>query len=493
MTFVSLADELRELGRIAPSRIAISCNGRDVTYGDMWERVERATKTLSRTFAVKSGDRVAYLGLNDPAQIVLLVALMRLGAILVPLNYRLAQAELQSTLDDAGAALLVADLEHAGAAAGFGIPVVGREALFADASTATVVAVPGSPERPALLVYTSGTTGKPKGAVHTQGTLYANALASHAFHHFEARDIVLTVLPLFHVGGLCIQTLPALYAGLRVILHSRFDPGAWLHCVATERATIALMIPTTMSAVQAHPQWGETDLSSLRLLAAGSSSIALRLIGRFHSRRIPVCQIYGATETGPVSIVLDPDDAYQHVGAAGKPAHGTSVMLVDAYGEPVADDGVGEILISGPNVVGSYWRDGDNSAFVDGWFRTGDLAVRDREGFYIVVGRSKDLIISGGEHIYPVEIENVLVGLDGIAEAAVVGLPDPRWGEVPVAVIVPHNDAMPDEATIRAALDAKLARFKHPRRIVFRATLPRNALGKVQKSVLIEELTQSSD
>jgi fatty-acyl-CoA synthase len=347
-------------------------------------------------------------------------------------------------------------------------------------------------DTPALLVYTSGTTGRPKGAVHTQGGLWWNAMASIAMHDLTADDRVLTVLPLFHVGGLCIQTVPALYAGASISLHPRFDPGAWLDAVALHAPTISLMVPATMRAVIEHPRWGATDLRSLRILGAGSSTIPDALIEAFHARGVPVCQIYGATETGPVSIVLRAGEAMAHAGAAGRPALGCEIRLVGSDGSGVNDGpagGVGEILVKGPNVMRGYWRDPANPAFAEGWFRTGDLARRDADGYYTVVGRAQDLIISGGENIYPAEIENLLAGVPEIAEAAVIGMPDPHWGEVPVAVVVLRAGATLGERVIRAYFDGRLARFKHPRRIVFRATLPRNAMGKVVKRVLVEEST----
>lgn len=496
---VSFPERLRELAREAPATIAISSGGIDVTYGALWRKIESATSALSTRWRVRAGDRVAYIGLNDPAHIVLLAALMRLRAILLPLNYRLAPAELRTMLGEAEASLSIADGAFAGIAHELGAPVASRDAVL-DTNVASVSADTDArtgvedADLPALLVYTSGTTGIPKGALHTHGSLYSNVVASQTLHAFTADDAVLTVLPLFHVGGLCIQTIPALYAGARVILHPRFDAGAWLDSVDREKPTTSLMVPATMRAVQEHPHWATADLSSLRLLGAGSSTIPRPLIERFHQRGIPVCQVYGATETGPVSIVLDARDAFDRIGTAGKPAAGTTIRLLDERGGTVARDGeVGEICIRGGNVVKGYWRDPGNPAFADGWFRTGDLALRDEEGFYTIVGRAKDMIISGGENIYPAEIENALAGLDVVADVAVVGIPDRTWGEIPVAFVVPRDAVSADEAPIRAALEGTLARFKHPRRIVFRATLPRNALGKVRKSALVEELLGSTD
>ena len=508
MSEVSFHTRLRQLAADVPERSALLCGGADISYAQLWQRIERATERLAREWKVAPGERIAYLGLNHDAQLVLLAALMRIGALLVPLNYRLSRAELRAIVAHAGVTQLIADEQFATIASALG-PVVRERAALDAAPGPGAAGAPGGAEvaslgsraagapagaevdaqSPALLVYTSGTTGRPKGAVHTHGGLYWNALASIAMHDFTAGDTVLTALPLFHVGGLCIQTLPALYAGARVILHPRFDPGAWLDALERERPTVSLMVPATMRAVQEHPRWRDADLSSLRLLGAGSSTIPDTLIDGFHRRGIPVCQIYGATETGPVSIVLSADEAFAHAGAAGRPALNCAIRLVGEHGDIEDDGAVGEIWVRGPNVMQGYWRDPDNAAYAGGWFHTGDLAWRDSQGYYTVVGRAQDMIISGGENIYPAEIENVLAGMAEIAEATVLGVPDPQWGEVPVAVIVLRAGAALSEAVIRARFDGVLARFKQPRRIVFRATLPRNAMGKVIKSELIESLS----
>jgi len=494
MTFVSLPDALAAHARAAPERIAVVIADDACTYGELCELIERATAMLAAQ-GIAAGDRVAWLGLNHSGQLVALAALMRLGAILVPLNYRLAAAELQAIVGHAGAAAVIADEAFGDMAAAFGVRVIPRAALTAtdaaDAADRRGRALPSiGPDTPALLVYTSGTTGQPKGAVHTHAGLWWNAQASIAMHEITAGDRVLTVLPLFHVGGLCIQTIPALYAGAAVHLHPRFDPGAWLAAVDALKPTISLMVPATMRAVIEHPRWQSTGLQSLRILGAGSSTIPDALIEAFHARGVPVCQIYGATETGPVSIVLRADEAMAHVGAAGRPVPGCAIRLVDREGRDATGDSVGEILVSAPNVMRGYWREPSHPSFAGGWFRTGDLARRDADGFYTVVGRVQDMIISGGENIYPAEIENLLAGIPEIADAAALGVPDPQWGEVPVAIVVLRPGAALSAEAILARLDGRLARFKQPKRIVFRATLPRNAMGKVQKRMLIDELTR---
>ena len=493
MTDGGLADVIAAHARHTPEKTAMHFAGDDISYRQLWQHIEAATVALSE-HGVKPGDRVAWRGLNDPAQLVVLFALARLGAILLPLNYRLAEVELQAILAHAGVSLIVdASLFQLNASSP--APHLDRTAMV------------GAPASPVLLVYTSGTTGKPKGALHTQAGLIANCVISGDAHAFSSDDHVLTVLPLFHVGGLCIQTLPALYAGASVTLHARFDAGAWLADVQARRPTLSVLVPATLRAVIEHPNFAHTDLSSLRLLNAGSSAIPVSQIEAFHARGVPVCQVYGATETGPVSIYLKREDAIKRAGSAGRAGLNVDVRLVearldDAHADAISDvargrhstsqdvppGAVGELWIRAPNLMFRYWNDPTNPAFQDGWFRTGDLARCDDDGFYWVVGRCKDMIISGGENIYPAEIENLLADCPLILEAAVIGQPDEKWGEVAVAVVVKVPGSALDEAAVMKLLDGKLARFKHPRRVLFIDSLPKTALGKVQRSDLAKRV-----
>ncbi|MDI1341844.1 AMP-binding protein [Polaromonas sp.] len=488
---MNLAQIIKRHAQFSPQQVAVHAAGEDITYPALWQRIERATGVLLAA-GVQPGDRVAWLGFNDPAMLVLLFALSRIGAILLPLNHRLAAPEHATILGHAGVSLLVSDSAHAAAAtalaAAQGCRLLPADGLAVDGRGDGTGVLAGGYASPVLLVYTSGTTGRPKGAVHTQSGLIWNCVISAHAHELRQDDHVLSVLPLFHVGGLCIQTLPALHAGATVTLHARFEAAAWLADVARRRPTLSLMVPATLRAVLDHADFAVTDLSSLRFLAAGSSTIPAAMIAAVHALGVPLGQVYGATETGPVSIYLRRADAMQHVGMAGKAGLHVDVKLVNTQGETVAPGEVGEICVSAPNVMVAYWADADNPAFADGWFHTGDLARCDAAGFYEVVGRSKDMIISGGENVYPAEIENLLVECPKILEAAVVGQPDARWGEVVVAVIVKAPGADLDTAQVLQLFEGRLARFKHPKRIVFCEALPKTALGKVQKAGLLAGL-----
>jgi len=448
-------------------------HGADISYAGLWKSVQEKTRTLD----VSKGDRVAYLGYNSPDMLALLFALARLGAILVPLNWRLTAAEHRTILEDCKPKWIFCDADFEVHGMSLGIPI-GK-----NGSKGKVQPFTGSDADDILIVYTSGTTGKPKGAVLTQSALIWNGFNSIHAHDLGQADHVLTALPLFHVGGLNNQTLPALLAGATVTLHRRFDPGQWLADVAARKPTISLLVPATIQAVISHPDWAKTDLSSLKMLNAGSMVIPDSLIRAFHERGVPVGQIYGCTETAPIATVLLKEDAMRKLGSAGKPAPHCEVKLVE-----------GEVWVRGPNVMRCYWNDPAATAealTADGWFRTGDLARTDEEGYFWIMGRSKDVIISGGENVYPAELENVLADCSAIAEAAVIGIEDRKWGEAACAFVVLKENSKLDESAVLSLFDGRLARFKHPRRIVFVDSLPKNAMGKVQKFDLKRQVADS--
>lgn len=465
-----------------PEAVAVQFGGREAGYGALHTRSQAVAALLWHGWGVRPGDRVAWLGHNHVEQLVLLFAAARIGAVLLPLNFRLAPAEWDALAAGCGPSHLVHDTALAGQA-----QALARRAALVAHPVEELESAPqaGSPapehgkgESPALLVYTSGTTSQPKAAVHTQANLLANMAAAAQVQAMTPVDTVLTVLPLFHVGGLCIQTLPALLAGARVLLHPRFDAGATLEAIARQRPSLTLQVPATMKALLEHPLWEAADLASLRAVWAGSSLLPAALVEGFHARGLPVCNVYGATETGPFSIALPPAQAASHAGSCGWPAPGVEVKLDGLK------DGAGELLLRAPNVVQTYWPD-QPACDVDGWFHTGDLARQAADGSYTVVGRSRDLIISGGENIHPAEIEAALEGHPAIAECAAFGVPDADWGEaVAVAVVLRPGQEAGDDA-LRAHLQARLARYKLPRHWLRLDALPRTALGKVQRPALV--------
>jgi fatty-acyl-CoA synthase len=520
-----IAQRFKALALSQPHKLAIRFGmpgqTEDHDFAKFWRRVERVTGHLQNSFGLKAGQRVAWLGLNHELQCVTLVACARLGLIFMPLNYRLAVPELSMVLEDATPSLLVYDALHQSTAQSLTVqqanelsnelPNVSLPSCLPTCLLDRLIDQPSSKhiEYPQiaessdlLLVYTSGTTGLPKGAVHTQAGLMANAQASHEAHHFQGNDIVLSTLPLFHVGGLCIQTLPALLAGVSVYLHPRFDPSAWLRAVSEgaleDRPSLSLLVPATLRAVLDHPDWPQADLKSLRGIMTGSSTLPVSYLERFHARGVPVGQIYGATETGPVSVVLKLQDAMKRVGFAGWPHANLSLKLIDADGQEVPRGATGEVCVKAPNVMRGYWSTSGaqtQEGLIDGWFHSGDMGFLDQEGCLQIVGRNKDMIISGGENIYPAEIENALMAYPGVAECAVVGLPDEKWGEVPVLALTrqptPEGLQLSTEE-ILAHLQNNIARFKLPRRVLFLEQLPKSALGKVLKPLLLKQLMDSN-
>lgn len=475
------------LRRRDPAVPAVQFSGRWWSYGELHGAASRAAAVAWHDWGVRPGDRVAWLGGNHVAQLALLFGLARIGAVLLPLNFRLAPPEWQRLLADCTPRLVVHDADWAeparALAAQAGVAAHPLEAL--EQGALREPPRHAAADAPVLLVYTSGTTGGPKAAVHTQANLLANMRIAAQVQEMEARDTVLTVLPLFHVGGLCIQTLPALYAGARVILHARFHPGEALACIARDRPTLTLQVPATMKALLEHPQWLSTDLSCLRAVWAGSSLLPAALVEAFHARGVPVCNVYGATETGPFSIALPPARAMDHVGSCGWPAPGVEARLGPPHGDAA------ELLLRGPNIVRRYWPD-QPACDAQGWFATGDLAQQAADGSYRIVGRAKELIISGGENIHPAEIEQVLGAHPAVAECAAFGLPDARWGELVAVAVVLHAGAQATEAELAAHLQARLARFKQPRRWFWPAQLPKTALGKVQRGELARQAAQAS-
>ena len=466
-----------------PEALAIEFEGRTTDYAQLSKRIASIASWL-HLHKVETGDRVAWLGPNHPLAIELLLACSRLGAIFLPLNSRLLVAEHRWILQDAEPKLLIAHEkfhEHATEAAG-GVSVRSLNEVSQSEHIDLTPRV-GRPDDPVLLAYTSGTTGTPKGALLSQSALTANAVNGAHAHDLTSSDRFLTFLPLFHVGGLNIQTLPALLGGASVLLHSSFDPAQWLEDVERWQPTWSLFVPATLNAVSNHPAFAEADLSSLKGLMAGSSTIPEAATRPFFERGISVGQVYGATETSPTAVVLRIDQAAERHGSCGKAATLCDVRIVNDAGIDVTTGESGELWVRGPNVLISYWRNPEatSESITDGWFHTGDIGHMDPEGWIYIDDRKKDVVISGGENIYPAELENVLAESDLLLEATVVGASDTRWGEIPVVVAVAAEGFKQDSEAVLKLFDGQIARFKHPKRVIWTDQLPRNVMGKVLK------------
>lgn len=532
---MNLWQRLTGHARFQPDKPAIEfAQSRSVvtlSYRQLQEHVEICCDWFA-SLSLQRGDRLAILALNHPDWFVLLFAAARCGVVLVPLNWRLSLDELQFVIDDSEPTLLFHDAEHKTTAKAIAAAAEhkradhrhstqsGTEHVFTTPaeiklnclslrSSVDVVKTDHRIDGPAdagildatqygitdplLVVYTSGTTGRPKGAVLSEQAVLCSALMSQHMFNLSPADRVLNVLPLFHVGGLNIQPLPTLLFGGTVVLHARFDPRAAVVALDTDRITLINSVPTLLQAIIAEPAWKASSLSSLRAISIGSTDVPISLIRLIHERGIPLLQVYGATETSPVAIYqrIDPDEGQNNVeGSIGRAGLLCDIRLTDEQGHDVAVGDSGEIRVRGENVLSYYWNNPEatQQSLHQGWFRTGDVAHCDERGDYWFDDRLKHVVISGGENIYPAELERVILAVPGVQEVSVVGKPHQRWGEVPVAVVAAASDVSEDMVLTACQ---SLARFKQPKSVVFVDELPRNALGKIVVAKVRELLPEN--
>jgi fatty-acyl-CoA synthase len=476
---------LDDRARNTPARVAIDAEDGPVTYGELSARAHCMAAAL-QAHGIGRGDRVATLTANSSEHVALLFACARLGVALQPLNWRLTPAELRYQLDDAEPSLLVATAEHASLAdeSRGDVP----RSFFDELDTDGAVPPVDVRDDDALLIaYTSGTTGKPKGAVLTHANCFWTNLSFDRTSGIGEDDVVLQVLPQFHSGGWNVQPLLTWWKGATVVLERSFDAGRALRLIDEKRVTTMMGVPSTYLFMSEEPAFATSDLSSLRLAVVGGAPMPESLLETWHARGVGIVQGYGLTEAAPNVLCLPQEDAARKLGFAGKPYPHVDVALRDPdSGELLEGEATGELVVRGPNVFAGYWRNPEATAaaFADGWLLTGDLAQRDDEGYYRIVGRLKDLVISGGENVYPAEIEDVLHAHPAISEAAVVGVPDERWGEVCVAFVVLRPGQELDERSVLGWCGERLARFKVPKAVRVVDQLPRSAMGKVLKDDL---------
>ncbi len=490
---MTLYDRIAHHAQVQPDKNAIESDAGDLNYAQLLVLVDQCIDYF-QSLDLNRGDRVALLGLNHPDWFIAIFAAARSGVILVPMNWRLSADELQYVLNDCEPKVLLHDQQFADTALAlrtnnsllnlqhFGthefppevnVNEAARNATDKHQATADELA------QPLLIVYTSGTTGRPKGAVLSQQALMCSAQMSIHMHDMHEHDRILNVLPLFHVGGLNIQPLPALLTGATLMLPQGFDPQTAVESIAKNKISLMTVVPTVIKAMMACPIWQTTDLSTLKALAIGSTDVPLEIIKNVHARGIPMLQVYGATETSPVAIYQTLKTSHIE-GSIGQAGNLCEIRLVDKHGNVVDENQSGEIQVKGNNILSHYWQDeqGTNSAMVDGWFRTGDVAHVDSNGFYWFDDRLKHVIISGGENIYPAELERIISQVAGVDAVSVVGFPDDQWGEVPIAVVIRSQGSKLEASAIQNAC-CQIAKFKQPREVLFVDQLPRNALGKI--------------
>ncbi len=502
-------DWIRHHARRTPGKLATIdlASGRRLTYSDFDERIGKLCSYFATSCDVKRGDRVAVLAQNTSDIFEIQFAAARLGAVFVPLNWRLTVPELRFILDDATPVLLIHDGEFVEVAA-----TLARLCHLArlcarggdDSPYERAIAQASAVAEPAVLnhddlstiMYTSGTTGSPKGAMITHGMTFWNAVNIGIPHQVTAQAVMLTVLPLFHTGGLNCYANPVFHVGGTVLVMRSFDPGEALRLIGDSALGITHFfgVPANYQFMAQHPGFAETDFSRLVMAGIGGAPTPVALLETYHARGVALAQGYGMTETSPAVLVLDPADAVHRAGSAGKPVLHGEIRIVREDGSDAPVNEVGEVWVKGAHITPGYWNrpEANRAAFTDGWLHTGDAAYVDGDGFYFIVDRWKDMYISGGENVYPAEVENVLYQLPAVAEAAVIGVADDTWGEVGRAIVVlkPGQDLSASE--IMQHCQANLARYKTPRSVVFTDMLPRNATGKVHKPTLRQKFGKTA-
>ncbi len=481
-----------------PDRPALTFEGVTRSFAEMQTDIDRLATAL-KAAGLCRGDRAAFLGFNQPVYFDLLFAAARLGAIFVPLNFRLTGPELDYIINDAGVHTLVVDGPHRPIIDGIRDQLCCRLYLSADGpapgwqpvndfvgnATALLDAQATAENDIAVIMYTSGTTGRPKGVMLTHGNFWWANVNAMLGADFSEHDISIVMAPLFHIGGLNTNALVTWQKGGHIILHRSFDPARFLADVARYRVTGTFAVPAMLLFISQHPDFAIADLSSLRLIVCGGAPVPEPLLRLYNARGVPVNQGYGLTETAPSGTYLGNDFALSKLGSAGKAAFFVDLRVVGQDGRTPLDAGKrGEIIMRGPHIMRGYWNKPDATAAAidaEGWFHTGDIGYLDEDGFLYICDRLKDMIISGGENIYPAEVEAVLYAHSAIAEIAVIGEPCEKWGESVTAFAVLRAGANLDLDELRGWATERLARYKLPTRLEIIEALPRNPAGKVLK------------
>ena len=501
----NLAHTLLRRAELNPERDALEFEGSVTTYADFSKRV-RCMASVLKANGVCRGDRVGFLGLNQPAFLETIFATNMLGAIFVPLNFRLTAEELAFIINDAGVHSLVVDetLQPVvdGAKSALGCKNLFAVAQESDGWTnldsainsaeplADMVSV--AKDDVSLIMYTSGTTGLPKGAMLTHGNIMWNNINSQLSFGGSRDDVLLTVAPLFHIGGLNVLTLQNFSMGSKLVLMRMFDPEAVLDVIQAKKVTHMFGAPAMFQFMMQHPKFADTSFDSVATFICGAAPPPESLLTTYSDRGVPFCQGYGLTETSPFGTFLTPEWSISKLGSAGQAPMHTYVRIVDDNNKPIAAHERGEICIMGPNIMKGYWNRPEATAEAidsEGWFHSGDVGYLDDDGFLFICDRLKDMVISGGENVYPAEVESVLFKHEAIAEVAVIGLVDEKWGEAVTAIAALHEGQELTLEGLREFAESQLAKYKLPLRLHIVEELPRNPAGKVLKFKLKEQFS----
>ena len=478
--------------RTTPDKVALVDAGAQTTYRALADACDAVAHGL-RELGVARGDRVAYLGLNSRAFVEVMFAVAKLGAVVVPLNTRLAPAETAAVLADCTPSLLVWDAEleplvrsdEVTALRLRAVPVTSLDRT--PAAGAPAVDEPVDPDDLFMIQYTSGTSGTPKGVMLSHANIAWNVYNLLVDVDLSSDEVALVTAPLFHTAALNQLLLPTLLKGGTAVLEPRWDPSRALDLIEQAGVTYLFGVTSMYLSLSQAPRWATANLGSLRIALSGGSPLPESLLRAYVDRGLMIVQGYGLTEAAPGATLLRPADGLRKLGSAGTVCFFSDVRIIDAAGDPVTDGEPGEVLVQGPNVTAGYWRSpqATDAAFVgQGWLRTGDLARWDDEGHLHVVGRLKDMFISGGENVYPAEVEGAISTHPAVEESAVIGVPDERWGEVGRAVVTLRPGTTLDEEELLGHLRGRLAGYKVPRTVVFVDQLPHNGSGKLVKAAV---------
>lgn len=468
---------------IRPTKVALidRVSGVSYTYLDLY-RSSRLQAYRLAGLGVKAGDRVAVYSQNRPEILELLLACGLLGACLVPLNWRLAPQELEKIVADCQPKLIFLEPE-------LPCDLQGQNLLSLQTMAAEPIELPGVDPNTALAIfYTGGTTGVPKGAVLTHASMQWNAWNTIAGWGLSPEDIAPIFTPMFHTGGLNVMATPLLCLGGTLVLPGNFDAPKALEILEEEGCTLLFLVPTMFEMLRQVPGFGRSRVARVRKWISGGAPCPKTLFEAYWNEGLPLIQGYGLTEAGPNTFGVSFEDAQKRSGTVGVPLPGIEVRLLDGEGKEVPVGTAGELHVRGGHVMAGYWNRPKETSQVlkDGWLATGDLAYRDADGFYFICGRRKEMFISGGENVFPAEIEEVLLTHPNVAEVAVVGVAHPKWGEVGRAYLVLKNPQAHDEAEVVAHLQKELAKYKIPKEYVIMDSLPKSAAGKVLKRMLVE-------
>lgn len=513
---MNIACWVQRWSELHPDKTAIIYNNNNTNYLELHRRADR-TSCWFQSLGIEKGDRVAAMLPNCPEFIEIFLACSRLGAIFIPVNFRLAGPELKYTLRNARPRLFVFGEEYLETVESLrvddnALPLMLRAILARDSNSETAIKGrfldytghssvfegktpfltrslgPADPEEPHVIMYTSGTTGQPKGAVLSHRKTFFNCLNADIFFKLHFDDIMLVVLPLFHSGGLFIQASPMLYKGATLIIHPKFYSIEAYRDIETYGVTKFLGVPAVYRALLNVDTLCRSDLSSLQVCAIGGEKTTPELLTACRDAGFPLRQIMGQTETS-ILLWASEEDSLKKPGTVGRPVFHAEVELVDQAGSKVPPSEVGEIVVRGSIMMKEYWQDPvkTEETIVNGWLHTGDLARMDEEGYFYLVDRAKDMYISGGENVYPAEVERVLREHPHIEDVAVAGVPDDTWGEIGVAYVIPKDGVRLRQDEMEAFCRGRLARYKWPRRVVFCEDFPRTSLGKVRKALLVAQ------